>query len=107
MLLRKFSITAIVALLFVPLASQKAQAATFTTQEINEIHNFQKEYYEYIYTFEKEDINEFKVKLEEVLGYNEEILINKGKKAKEYVMKEKNNVIQSKKIIEFITKNKS
>lgn len=44
MLLRKFSITAIVALLFVPLASQKAQAATFTTQEINEIHNFQKEY---------------------------------------------------------------
>lgn len=44
MLLRKFSITAIVALLFVPLARQKAQAATFTTQEINEIHNFQKEY---------------------------------------------------------------
>lgn len=44
MLLRKFSITAIVALSFVPLASQKAQAATFTTQEINEIHNFQKEY---------------------------------------------------------------
>ncbi|WP_438450220.1 CAP domain-containing protein [Lactobacillus kitasatonis] len=44
MLLQKFSITAIVALLFVPLASQKAQAATFTTQEINEIHNFQKEY---------------------------------------------------------------
>lgn len=44
MLLRKFSITAIVALLFVPLTSQKAQAATFTTQEINEIHNFQKEY---------------------------------------------------------------
>lgn len=44
MLLRKFSITAIVALLFVPLASPKAQAATFTTQEINEIHNFQKEY---------------------------------------------------------------
>lgn len=44
MLLRKFSITAIVALLFVPLASRSAQAATFTTQEINEIHNFQKEY---------------------------------------------------------------
>ena len=44
MLLRKFSITAIVALLFVPLVSQDAQAATFTTQEINEIHNFQKEY---------------------------------------------------------------
>lgn len=71
------------------------------------IPSMPKEYYEYIYTFEKEDINEFKVKLEEVLGYNEEILINKGKKAKEYVMKEKNNVIQSKKIIEFITKNKS
>ena len=44
MLLRKFSIMAIVALLFVPLVSQDAQAATFTTQEINEIHNFQKEY---------------------------------------------------------------
>lgn len=44
MLFKKFSITAIVALLFVPLVSQDAQAATFTTQEINEIHNFQKEY---------------------------------------------------------------
>lgn len=44
MFLRRFSITAIVALLFLPFASQRTQAATFTTQEITDIHNFQKEY---------------------------------------------------------------
>ena len=44
MLLRKFSITAMIAVLLVSLANQTTQAATFTTQEINEVHNFQKEY---------------------------------------------------------------
>lgn len=43
MLLRKFSIAA-AATLFIPLAGQVTQAATFTTQEVNEVHNFQKEY---------------------------------------------------------------
>lgn len=44
MLLRNFSITAVIAVLLLPLAGQTAQAATFTTQEIKEVHNFQKEY---------------------------------------------------------------
>ncbi|KAA8810307.1 CAP domain-containing protein, partial [Lactobacillus crispatus] len=43
MLLRKFSIAA-AATLFIPLAGQVTHAATFTTQEVNEVHNFQKEY---------------------------------------------------------------
>ena len=43
MLLRKFSIAA-AATLFIPLVGQVTQAATFTTQEVNEVHNFQKEY---------------------------------------------------------------
>lgn len=65
-----------------------------------------KEYYDYIYTFEKEDVNGFKTKLEEILSYDRETLSKKGMAAKEFVMKEKNNVVQAKKIIEFITKEK-
>lgn len=44
MLLRKISITAAIAILCTPLLSQTAEGATFTTQEINEIHSFQKAY---------------------------------------------------------------
>lgn len=65
-----------------------------------------KEYYDYIYTFEKEDVNGFKTKLEEILSYDKETLAKKGMVAKKFVMKEKNNVVQAKKIIEFITKEK-
>lgn len=44
MLLRKISITTIAAILCVPFIGQTAKGATFTTQEINEVHSFQKEY---------------------------------------------------------------
>ena len=44
MLLRKFSITAAAFLLLMPLIGQNAQAANFSTQEVNEIHQFQKKY---------------------------------------------------------------
>ncbi|WP_297952867.1 CAP domain-containing protein [uncultured Lactobacillus sp.] len=44
MLLRKFSITAAATILLIPFTSQFASAATFTAQEVNEVHNFQKEY---------------------------------------------------------------
>ncbi|MFJ6922576.1 MAG: CAP domain-containing protein [Lactobacillus gallinarum] len=44
MLLRKISITTIAVILCVPFIGQTAKGATFTTQEINEVHNFQKEY---------------------------------------------------------------
>lgn len=64
------------------------------------------EYYNYIYTFEKEDVDGFKTKLEEILSYDKEILLKKGLEAKKFVMEEKNNIMQAKKIIEFITKEK-
>lgn len=44
MLLRKFSIAAAATILLIPFTGQITQAATFTAQEINEVHNFQKEY---------------------------------------------------------------
>ncbi|NRO73894.1 hypothetical protein IMAU20067_00728 [Lactobacillus helveticus] len=44
MLLRKISITTIAAILCVPFIGQTAKGTTFTTQEINEVHSFQKEY---------------------------------------------------------------
>ena len=44
MLLKKISITTIAAILCVPFIDQTAKGATFTTQEINDVHSFQKEY---------------------------------------------------------------
>lgn len=44
MFTKKFSIATAIAIFLTSFASQTTSAATFTTQEINEIHNFQKEY---------------------------------------------------------------
>lgn len=59
------------------------------------------EYYQYIYMFEDETEEGFKAKIEEVLNYDRNILKKKGTKAKEFVMNQKNNIVQAKKIICF------
>ena len=65
-----------------------------------------KEYYNYIYTFEKEDVKGFKEKLEEILSQDKETLLQRGRSAKVFVMEKKSNVFQAEKIKRFITEEK-
>lgn len=61
-----------------------------------------KEYNDYVYLFEDESINGFKNKLQYVLNLSDDILVKKGNDARNFVTKEKNNVIQAKKIMKGI-----
>lgn len=60
-----------------------------------------KEYLKYVYVLEKESVDGMAEKLNEILNLSEEELKEKGKLAKEYVLKEKNNRMQAKRIIDF------
>lgn len=59
------------------------------------------EYFQYLYTFDEETINGYAHKLNETLSLPDIILKDKGVKAQEFVLKHKNNVIQSQRIKEF------
>lgn len=63
-----------------------------------------KEYYEYVYLFEDESIEGMALKLKEVLNKDREELHEKGLKAKKFVLANKNNFLQARKIIELIKK---
>lgn len=58
------------------------------------------EYYPFVYLFETETLEGYKVTLKEVLekGYDE--LEKKGRDAQHWVLKNKNNIVQTKRIIE-------
>ena len=58
------------------------------------------EYYEYVYLFDDETVCGFENTLKSILSLNEEILYRKGKEAKEFVLKKKNNVVQAKRILD-------
>ena len=60
-----------------------------------------KEYLKYVYVLENESVDGMAEKLNEILNLSEEELKEKGKLAKEYVLKEKNNRMQAKRIIDF------
>lgn len=60
------------------------------------------EYYPYIYMFDEEDVNSMTSKLSDILNRNQEELHKQGERAKEFVIREKNNVAQTKKILEYI-----
>ena len=64
-----------------------------------------KEYYDYIYTFEQEDVQGIKEKLEEILSKPSEELHKKGIEAKKFVLEQKNNVVQAKKILKLVLEN--
>lgn len=64
------------------------------------------EYFEYIYFFEEENVNGYAKKIDEILNKTQKEIIEKGKNAKNFVIKNKNNVIQVKKILKFIKKYK-
>ena len=61
-----------------------------------------KEYFNYVYTFEEDTVDSMTDALNNILCLKEEELIYKGKKAREYVLKNKNNIIQGQRIIDFL-----
>lgn len=63
-----------------------------------------KEYNPYVYLFDEETVNGFYKKIKQILDKTEEELWKKGKEAKEFILKNKNNQVQTKKILEMIDK---
>lgn len=64
-----------------------------------------KEYHPYVYLFEHgEDIDGFACSLKQVLELTKEELDNKGKKAKVWVLQNKNNIMQAGRLVDFVTK---
>lgn len=61
-----------------------------------------REYHKYIYVIDEETEDGMKDKLQKVLALPIEELHNKGKEAKNFVIKNKNNIIQAKRIIDFL-----
>lgn len=57
------------------------------------------EYYNYVYIFEDETINGFVSTIKELLSKPEIELSKKGEDAQRWVLKEKNNIVQSKRIL--------
>lgn len=63
------------------------------------------EYDEYLYYVEKESAESFAVKIDEVLSLPQGVLEEKGKRAREFVIREKNNVKQAQRFIKFCANN--
>ena len=63
-----------------------------------------KEYYQYVYTIEDDSIDGIKQALIDCFSNSVEERSAKGRKAREFVLNNKSNIIQSKKIIDFIQK---
>jgi len=63
-----------------------------------------KEYDEYVYLIDEENEEGIIKKFKEISRKDINEINNFGKKAKDFVMKNKNNIIQTKKIIDFIKK---
>ena len=63
------------------------------------------EYFEHLYLFEEESIEGFAKRMQEILSLPYTELRQKGRDAQEFVLKNKNNIVQTKKIINFFTQN--
>ncbi|WP_320914069.1 glycosyltransferase [Butyricimonas paravirosa] len=63
------------------------------------------EYYEYVYLFQEETINGYQSTLENILSLSSSELLNKGQNARKFILSQKNNVIQARKILEFMNDN--
>lgn len=61
-----------------------------------------KEYHPYVYLLEDESADGITEKLREVLANSDEALFEKGKAARDFVLDQKNNVIQAQKILEML-----
>lgn len=62
------------------------------------------EYYNYVYLIENETVDGIKNAIEKTLNIDSKELHKKGQEARRFVLNEKNNIIQAKRIIEFIKK---
>lgn len=65
-----------------------------------------KEYHPYVFLLEDETAEGIEVKLQEVLALSEEALFQKGQEARNFILDQKNNVIQAKKILDMLEKRK-
>lgn len=63
-----------------------------------------KEYHPYVYLLEEETAEGIARKLKEVLAHSDEELFRKGSAARDFVLQQKNNVIQAQKILEMLSK---
>lgn len=60
------------------------------------------EYFNHLYVFENEDYESMKKTISDVLSKTRVELNSKGKQAREFIISEKNNIVQAKKILRFI-----
>ena len=63
-----------------------------------------REYHPYVYLLEDETADGIAVKLQDVLANSDETLFQKGEEARRFVLEQKNNVIQARKILEMLRK---
>lgn len=63
------------------------------------------EYFQYVYTFESEEVDKMAKKIVEIISFPEDTLNHFGLKAKEFILQNKNYTVQAKKIIDFIAFN--
>lgn len=61
------------------------------------------EYFDYLYTFNEETIDGMAHTIQEIISLPSEELQKKGKSAQKFVLKNKNNIIQSKRLVDFFT----
>lgn len=61
------------------------------------------EYDEHLFYIENEDVTGISKAISDVLSLDKEALIKKGESAKDFIIKNKNNIVQSKKIVDLIT----
>ena len=64
-----------------------------------------KEYFSYMYTIENETADGIKEAIEEVLALSFDLRNEKGKEARLFVLENKSNVVQAKKILDFLEEN--
>lgn len=63
-----------------------------------------KEYHPYVYLLEDESAQGIAQKLTELLALSDEELFQKGENARKFILQEKNNVVQAKKILDMLEK---
>lgn len=73
-----------------------------TATIITRLLGIPEEYFEYVFTLEEESVDGLKCLLEYLFSLREEELFEKGKRAKEFVLKKKNITCQGEKITDFL-----
>lgn len=78
--------------------------ASGTPMLTTNLQGMPKEYHEYVFLIKDESINGFKKAIKEVMELPNEVLHKKGLEAKEFVMNYRNNIVQAKRLIEFLSR---